>query len=93
MKKPHLWEVGHAYYCSEGNYFRTPDSTTRTVWEFKSWADFIAEMADQRKGYHSTSIVEVCRADESAVIEFLQPRLEYLLQLWLPLASLSSGAA
>lgn len=39
----------------------------------------------QRKGYKSTGIVEVCRADEPAVIEFLKPRLAYLMNLWEPL--------
>lgn len=39
----------------------------------------------QRKGYKSTGVVEVCRADEPAVIEFLRPRLAYLMNLWAPL--------
>lgn len=40
----------------------------------------------QRKGYHGTSVVEVCRADEPAVIAYLQPRLAYLMRLWEPLS-------
>jgi len=39
----------------------------------------------QRKGLYRWSIIEVCRADEPAVIAFLQPRLEHLASLWLPL--------
>jgi len=39
----------------------------------------------QRKGLYRWSIVEVCRADEPAVIEFLKPRFEYLKSLWEPL--------
>lgn len=39
----------------------------------------------QRKGVYRWSIIEVCRADESAVIEFLRPRLAHLLSLWSPL--------
>jgi len=39
----------------------------------------------QRKGLYQYSIVEVCRADEPAVIEFLKPRLEHLKSLWEPL--------
>ncbi|MEL4181205.1 hypothetical protein [Roseateles sp. PN1] len=39
----------------------------------------------QRNGFHSTGIVEVCRADEPAVIAYLQTRLNYLLKLWAPL--------
>lgn len=39
----------------------------------------------QRKGYHSCSLVKVCRADEPAVIEFLTPRMEVLRRLWAPL--------
>jgi len=39
----------------------------------------------QRKGLYRYSTAEVCRADEPAVIEFLQPRLEHLKQLWAPL--------
>lgn len=125
----HLWECGHAYYCTEGGYFHT-QSTHKTVHDFKSWSDFLAEMGSadpdynllfrwdwseqnydeageelpafngdvnyrngrlslffmhQRKGFHSTSIVEVCRADEAAVIAYLQPRLDYLMRLWAPL--------
>lgn len=124
----HLWEVEHNYYCTEGGYFWN-QSERQTVWEFKSWSDFLAEMADadldynmlfrwdwsevdeetckptfngdanyrngklklffmvQRKGFHSTSIVEVCRADEPAVIEYLRPRLAHLMALWEPLAT------
>lgn len=122
----HLWEVDHAYCCTEGNYFSTQERH-QTIWEFKTWAEFLAEMGDsdmdynllfrwdwseedgetgdptyngddyyrngklslffmhQRKGYHSTSIVQVCRADEQAVIAFLHPRLNYLMDLWAPL--------
>lgn len=122
----HLWEVDHAYYCTEGGYFHS-QADHKTVHEFKSWAEFLGEMGDadldynmlfrwdwierdpetdeptyngddyyrsgrlllffmhQRKGFHSTSIVEVCRADEPAVIAYLAPRLEYLLRLWAPL--------
>lgn len=36
----------------------------------------------QRKGYHRWSTVEVCRADEPAVIEFLKPRWEHMKKLW-----------
>lgn len=39
----------------------------------------------QRKGKYQYCTVEVCRADEPAVIEFLQPRLEHLKSLWEPL--------
>ena len=39
----------------------------------------------QRKGLYQYSIVDVCRADEPAVIEFLKPRLAHLLSLWEPL--------
>ena len=39
----------------------------------------------QRKGLYQYSIVEVCRADEADVIEFLKPRHEYLKSLWEPL--------
>lgn len=39
----------------------------------------------QRKGLYRWSVVDVCRADEPAVIEFLRPRLEHLMSLWEPL--------
>lgn len=120
----HLWEVDHAYYCTEDNYFKSSD--IEIVYEYKSLGEFLSQMADadlnynllfrwdwqegedydlapfngdvnyrngrllmffmhQRKGYHSTSIVEVCRADEQAVIQYLTPRLEHLMSLWSPL--------
>ena len=40
----------------------------------------------QRKGLYNFSIIEVCRADEPAVIEFLKPRWEHMKRLWEPLA-------
>lgn len=121
-----LWEVSHSYYCTEGNYFSS-ENKYQTIYEFKSWGEFIAEMGGsdmdlnllfrwdwqeggghdlaeyngddnyrharllmffmrQRKGFHSTSIVEVCRADEPAIREFLMPRLAHLKSLWEPLA-------
>ena len=41
----------------------------------------------QRKGLFWCAEVEVCRADEPAVIVFLQPRLNRLATMWLPLQS------
>ena len=41
----------------------------------------------QRKGLYRWAIVEVCRADEPAVIEFLRPRWEHMQTLWAPLSS------
>lgn len=40
----------------------------------------------QRKGLYHWSEVEVCRADEPAVVEFLRPRMQHLLGLWEPLS-------
>jgi hypothetical protein len=127
----HLWEGRHAYYCTEGQYFVNQDQH-QTILEFKSWADFFAEMGDadmdynmlfrwdwseededgnptfkgdayyrngklklffmvQRKGFHSCSIIDVCRADEPAVIEYLKPRLAHLMSLWEPIAASDSA--
>lgn len=41
----------------------------------------------QRKGLYRYSKVEVCRADEPQVREFLQKRWEHLQTLWAPLSS------
>lgn len=40
----------------------------------------------QRKGNYVYSVIDVCRSDEPAVIEFLRPRWEHLKALWEPLA-------
>lgn len=40
----------------------------------------------QRKGRYTYSQVDVCRADEQAVIDFLKPRMEHLINLWQPLS-------
>ena len=40
----------------------------------------------QRKGLYRWSEVEVCRADEPAIREFLAARFEHLKSLWEPLA-------
>lgn len=39
----------------------------------------------QRKGIYTWATVEVCRADEPAVREYLKPRLEHLMRLWSPM--------
>lgn len=39
----------------------------------------------QRKGLYRWSIVEVCRADEPEVINFLRKRMQHLFSLWAPL--------
>lgn len=120
-----LWEVEHPYYCEESNYFGS-QSDRQTIFEFKSWADFIEEMggADkdynflfrwdwdedetddgkptytgddyyrngklklffmhQRKGFHSASLVEVCRADEPTVIEYLSGHWKHMQTMWEP---------
>ena len=36
----------------------------------------------QRKGLYRWTVVEVCRADEPAVIAFLKPRWEHMRLLW-----------
>lgn len=122
----HLWEVEHPYYCEEGQYFSTQESR-QTIWQFRSMAEFLAEMGEadkdynylfrwdwieenddgeptyngdnnyrngklklfymhQRKGYHSCSIVEVCRADEPAVLTFLRGHWEHMQTMWAPIA-------
>lgn len=40
----------------------------------------------QRKGLYRYSTIEVCRADEPAVIEFLRPRWDHMRKLWEPLS-------
>lgn len=39
----------------------------------------------QRKGLYRWTKIEVCRADEPAVREWLQERLDHLASLWAPL--------
>ena len=39
----------------------------------------------QRRGFYHSTIIEVCRADEAAVIEYLRPRWGYLKALWSPI--------
>lgn len=39
----------------------------------------------QRKGLYRWTEVEVCRADEPSVREFLQDRFDFLVSLWAPL--------
>jgi hypothetical protein len=123
---PHLWEIEHAYYCNEGNYYAS--GAEKLGNHFKSWAAFAAEFGDadmdynllfrfdwvegedegaedfngdvnyrnghfkvfwmgQRKGLYRWDVVEVCRADEPAVIAFLRPRWEHLRGLWAPLST------
>lgn len=46
---------------------------------------FKVQIVGQRKARLQSIEVAVCRADEPAVIEFLQPRFEYAMKLWQPL--------
>jgi hypothetical protein len=39
----------------------------------------------QRKGLYNWATVEVCRADEPAVRDYLLPRLQRLMDLWSPM--------
>ena len=41
----------------------------------------------QRKGLYRYSRVEVCRADELSIIQFLKPRWEHLRLLWEPIST------
>lgn len=119
-----LWEVDHAYYCNDGNYYAP--SHDQPTHHYRSWGEFVAEEGDadfdmnllfrwdwregadwgllpfngddnyrnghlmlfwmgQRKGLYRWTTIEVCRADEPMVIEFLRPRLAHLIALWSPL--------
>ena len=49
-------------------------------------ARFHVYFIGQRKGLFRVAIVNVCRADEPAILEYLKPRLERLKQLWEPMA-------
>jgi hypothetical protein len=40
----------------------------------------------QRKGFHSTCLVDVCRADEPKVIEYLSGSWAHLQSLWSPIS-------
>jgi len=64
------WHLGseHELPPSEDPYYR--DGKLLIFW------------LGQRKGIYRYSTVEVCRADEPAVIEFLKPRWEHMIKLW-----------
>lgn len=44
MSTPHLWEIDHPYYCTEGNYYASPLEGLHEA--FESWADFIEAWGD-----------------------------------------------
>jgi hypothetical protein len=46
----------------------------------------------QRKGAYRWVEVKVCRADETAVISYLEPRFRYLMALWEPFPTPSLSA-
>jgi len=41
----------------------------------------------QRNGAYTSHAIEVCRADEPAVLEWLRPRFERMMKLWEPLST------
>lgn len=49
-------------------------------------ARFMLQMIGQRKAKLLSFEVEVCRADEPAILAFLGPRWEYMLSMWAPLS-------
>ena len=38
---PHLWEIDHPYYATQGNYFKNGYHV-----EYPSWADFVEDAGD-----------------------------------------------
>ena len=46
----------------------------------------------QRKGLYRYTKVDVCRADEQAVIDFLRPRWEHMRLLWEPISNVKGNA-
>jgi hypothetical protein len=44
----HLWEVDHAYYCNQGNYFARESVESY----FESFADFMEEFGDSDMDYN-----------------------------------------
>jgi hypothetical protein len=49
-------------------------------------AKFLIFFMGQRKGLYRWAEVDVCRADEPAIIEYLRPRWDHLRKIWEPLA-------
>lgn len=73
------WNEGDDYGASEYNgddYYRN--------------GKLLIFIMGQRKGLFNWCEIEVCRADEAAVIDFLRPRLAKLMSLWSPLLDISS---
>lgn len=119
-----LWEIDHAYYCNEGNYYAPGND--QPVARYSRWQDFIDEQGDadldmnllfrfdfipprndeeeivfvgdenyrdctlklfyigQRKGLYRWVTVDVCRADEPMVREWLKKRWDHMKELWSP---------
>ena len=68
----------------EGNFTFTGDDNYRNGKLKLFWMG-------QRKGLYQYHIVDVCRADEPLVREFLQSRWLHLQSLWLPLEAASAS--
>lgn len=47
MSEPHLWEVDHPYYCTEGNFHRNGQHLRH-----ESWAEFMATWGDNDPDYN-----------------------------------------
>lgn len=47
---------------------------------------FMLQMIGQRKAYLCSHEIQVCRADEPAILAFLEPRWAYMQEMWAPLA-------
>lgn len=52
---------------------------------------FAVFIMGQRKGLYRWVTVDVCRADEAAVIAYLEPRWRHMQALWAPLLQATGG--
>ena len=73
----HLWEAGHPYYCTEGNFYKNGLAD-----RFESWADFLEAWGDSDHDMNLVFRWDWQRPDLEDLDEGEEPEPESLQIFW-----------
>lgn len=78
----HLWEIGHPYYCTEGNYYVGGGRWNEVHTSYDSWADFHADWGDTDPDMNLVFRWDWKRWDASNYEESEEPAPDVLQVFW-----------
>lgn len=82
MPEPHLWEIDHPYYCTEGNYFVSGTRWDEVHNEYDSWSEFLEEWGDSDHDMNLVFRWDWKRDDGEFVEEGEEPEPDKLHVYW-----------